>query len=137
MVEELLEKLVFVIVIIEFDDEGVNLLDFVKHVQMLLGFDRVEDALGVLAQLWQLLRNDSMLSLSGARLRSAHDEVDHLGLCELDSWSSEAHLLIHLLLSLPITHRATRLGLWIITWYLQQPLVVEDSKSLAIHDEER
>jgi hypothetical protein len=27
--------------------------------------------------------------------------------------------LIHLLLSLPITDRATRLGLWIITWYLQ------------------
>ena len=52
VVEELLEKLVFVIVIIEFDDEGVNLLDFVKHIQMLLGFDRVEDALGVLAQLW-------------------------------------------------------------------------------------
>ena len=119
VVEELLEKLVFVIVIIEFDDEGIDFLNFVKHVQMLLGFDRVEDALGVLAQLRQLFRNDSMLPLPSARLRSAHDKVDHLSLRELDSWGSEAHLLIHLLLSLPITDRATRFGLWIIAWYLQ------------------
>ena len=119
VMEELLEKLVLVIVIVKFDDEGVNLLNLVKHVQVLLGFYCVEDSLRVFAQLRQLLRNNAMLSLAGARLRSTHDEVDDLGLSQLDSWRSKAHLLIHLLLSLPVSDCATRLGLRIVTWYLQ------------------
>lgn len=88
VMEELLEKLVLVIVIVKFDDEGVDLLNLVKHVQVLLSFYCVEDSLRVFAQLRQLLWNNAMLSLAGARLRSTHDEVDDLGLGQLDSWRS-------------------------------------------------
>lgn len=100
--EELLQELVFIIVIIEFDNESVDLLDLVKHIQMLLCLYSVQDAFCVLAQFRQLLRDDAMLARAGAGLRSAHDEVDDLGLRELHTRQAEAHLLVHLLLRLPI-----------------------------------
>ena len=62
MVEELLQKLIFVVVVIKFDDKSVDLLDFMKHIQMLLCLYRVQDTLCVLAQFRQFLRDNAVLA---------------------------------------------------------------------------
>lgn len=118
VMEELLQKLILVVVVIEFDDESVDLLDLVKHIQMLLCLDGVQDALCVLAQLRQFFWDDAMLARAGTGLRSTHDEVDDLGLRELDAWQAETHLLVHLLLRLPVARRAAVLVLWVVAGYL-------------------
>ena len=53
-VKQILQELILVIEVVHLDDESVNFLDLVHHVQVLLCLDGVEDPLGFFAELWQL-----------------------------------------------------------------------------------
>ena len=73
--EKALEYLVLVVEIVHLDDERVYFLNLVDHVQVLLRLDRVQYPFRLLTQLWELQERGR-----GARLGSAHNKVDHLGL---------------------------------------------------------
>lgn len=73
--EKALEYLVLVVEIVHLDDERVYFLNLVDHVQVLLRLDRVQYPFRLLTQLWELQERGW-----GARLGSAHNKVDHLGL---------------------------------------------------------
>ena len=142
MVEELLEQLIFVVIIVQLNHKRINLLNLMKHVQMLLSLNSIKYPLGILTQLRQLLRYNAMLSLASTRLRPTHHKVHNLSLRELKPRSTEtqahSHLLIHhLLLRLPIRRLLVScLRLRIVSGDLEEALIVEYAEGLAVHDEE-
>lgn len=137
VVEQLLQQLVLVVVVVQLNDERVDLLDLVEHVQVLLSLDCVQDPLRILTQLGQFLGYDAMSAYEIARLCPTHDKVDDLRLRQLYARQAQAHL-IHVLLGLPIRLRSCLIvGVgWIVSWYLKKLLVIEYSKCLAVHDEQ-
>lgn len=76
--EEGLKDLILVVKVVHLDDESVDLLDLVHHVQVLLRFDGVHDPLGLLAELWEL-----QVRGRRARLCPTHNKVDRLCLTQL------------------------------------------------------
>jgi len=52
--EQVLQQLILVVEVVHLNDECVNFLDFMYHVQMLLCLDCVQDSLGLFAKFWQL-----------------------------------------------------------------------------------
>jgi len=137
VVEQLLQQLVLVVVVVQLNDERVDLLDLVEHVQVLLSLDCVQDPLRILTQLGQFLGYDAMSAYEIARLCPTHDKVDDLRLRQLYARQAQAHL-IHVLLGLPIRLRGCLIvGVgWIVSWYFKKLLVIEYSECLAVHDEQ-
>ena len=136
VMEKLLQQLVLIVIVIQFNHKRINLLYLMKHIQVLLSLNSVQYPLGILAQLWQLLGNDSMLTLASTSLSPAHHEVNHLCFCELEARCSETHLLVHhLLLSLPVScWLISSFGLRVVPRNFKQSLIVEDAKGLTVHN---
>lgn len=115
LVEQLLQQLILVVEVLHFDDQRVDLLNFVHHVEMLLCLDGVQNPFALLGELGQFQERRR-----AAGLGPRHHKVDDLGL------------------GVSVTAAGRYAGARHETLWpnLEQLLVAQDAEGLAVHDEE-